>query len=86
MAFLAMQVKDPNKYDCNRIHRMLSYLRNTINLPLTLQVEILSMIHWCLEASLEVHMDFKNHTNRVMKKGNGTVIDIHKEKMINTRR
>eukprot|EP00957_Ditylum_brightwellii_P111673 8517832-Ditylum_brightwellii.AAC.1 len=61
------------------------YLRATINLPLTLEVDGSGVIRWWVDASFAVHQDMKGHTGAVMSLGGGAAYAASVKQKINTR-
>jgi hypothetical protein len=44
----------------------MQYLRNTINLSLTLEADNTKVIKWWIDASFGVHSDMRSHTGGVL--------------------
>ena len=65
--------------------RALIYIRGTLNLPLILRANILSVIKWWVDASFSAHPDYKGHTGAMMSMGSGSTMYIPRKKKINGR-
>ena len=70
--------KNTDEDDCYKILRLLKYLNVKIGLKLTLCVDDLYIVKWCVDASYDVHTDCKGHTGAMMYLGKGN-ISIFKE-------
>ena len=57
--FLTTRVLDPNKDNWGKLRRVLRYLKQNPSLPLILEADNLSLIHWYVDASFAVHADIK---------------------------
>ena len=51
--------------------RELIYIRGTLNLPLIIRANILSVIKWWVDASFAAHPDYKGPTGAMMSMGSG---------------
>ena len=54
VSFLATCVKKPDKYNCEKLKRVLKYLKEMRELKLTLSVGDMSVVKWWLDASYVV--------------------------------
>jgi hypothetical protein len=61
------------------------YLRETANLPLTLEADPTNTIHWWADASFAVHPDMKSHTGAVLSLGRGAVYTMSTRQKLNTK-
>lgn len=53
------RVKAPDKYDYNKLVRVMKYLREKPNLDLTLEAENTHLVKWWVDAAFYVHLDMK---------------------------
>ena len=67
-AFLATCVKCSDEDDWGKVKRVLGYLKYTINMPLVLSADCLTLSRWWVDA---VHHDCKGHTGAGMSFGQG---------------
>jgi hypothetical protein len=51
LSYLTFQVKAPDQDDMKKLIRVFTYIRNTINLPLTIGMNDSSNVHWWVDAS-----------------------------------
>ena len=60
------------------------YIKNTKDLDLMLEANMMSVVHWWVDASFAVHKDFKSHTGATMMLGKGCPISMSSKQKINT--
>ena len=84
ISFLSTRVKEPTEHDWIKLHRMMKFLRDTIDDPLTLTADKLNLIQFSIDASFAVHPDMKSHSGMTMTMGKGTVIASSRKQKINT--
>ena len=85
VAFLTTRVSAPAEDDWGKLRRVLRYLKRNPSLPLVLEADDISLIHWHVDAPFAVHADMKSHTGGTMSIGKGSVIDTSHKQKINTR-
>jgi hypothetical protein len=85
VAFLSTRVKGPDVDDYKKLTRVMRYIRGTINMPLTLEADNMSVIKWWVDASYAVHPDMKSHTGGTMSLGKGTVYNTSTRQKLNTK-
>ena len=73
IAFLCTRVKNPDTDDYKKLCRVIKYLRGTIELPLRLEANSLSIVKWWVDASYTVHPDMKSHTGGIFSMGKGGI-------------
>ena len=73
IAFLSSRVSKPDRNDYKKLSRVISYLRNTINLMLVLSANDSREIQWWVDASHAVHPDMRGHTGGTMSLGGGSI-------------
>ena len=55
IAFLTKRVRKPDKDDCNKLRRLLGYLKQTIKLPLVLRADGVNVLKYWVDASYAAH-------------------------------
>ena len=85
VSFLTTRVSCPDEDDLAKLGRCIRYLRDTIDLQLTLEASDLTKIRWWVDASFAVHQDYKSHTGGVMMIGKGALYAFSNKQRINTR-
>ena len=63
----------PNGDDWNKLIRLFSYLKSTINLVLLLEADDVQELIWYVDVSFGTHSDLKSHTGSVFILGNGAI-------------
>ena len=72
VAFLCKHVRELDEDDWGKLKHLLKYIRGTIYLPLTLEIDHTNIIKWWVDASFAVHPDCKEgHTGAMMSMGHG---------------
>ena len=66
ISFLSTQVRRLDNIDWVNLVRVLIYIRGTLNLPLVLRVNSLSVIKWWDDAYFAAQPDCKGHTGAMM--------------------
>ena len=61
VAFLTTRVQKPDQDDWKKLGRMMKYLRKTLYMALTLEIDDIQIIKWFIDASYVVHEDFRLH-------------------------
>ena len=85
VAFLTTQVKGPDQDDWKKLVRMISYLKGTSKLVLTLEADKINVLKWYIDASYSVHNDMKGHTGGAMTMGKGAIYNRSTKQKINTK-
>ena len=85
VAFLTTRVQEPDVDDWKKLVRMLSYLKYTAELILTLKADDFNIASWFIDASYAVHPDMKGHTGAGMTLGKGAVYSRSTKQKINTK-
>ena len=83
VVFLTTRVKSPDEDNWGKLKRVRKYLNGTRNLKLTLLVDNLVIIRWCVDASYATHNDFKGHTSSMMTMALGAITSFSKKQKIN---
>jgi hypothetical protein len=84
-AFLTTRVRCPDKDDWGKVKRVLGYLKGTLNMPLVLSADSLTMSRWWVDAAYAVHDDCRGHTGAGMSLGQGMVMSYSRKQKINTK-
>jgi hypothetical protein len=63
----------------------MKYLRNTSDMPLTLEINSVQIIKWWVDATFVVHPDMKNHTVGAMTLGKGVIYGTSSRWKLNTK-
>jgi hypothetical protein len=84
VAFLTTRVIKPDVDDYGKLRRVMQYLRNTRELPLTLE-GVHGKVQWWVDASFAVHPDMRSHTGVIMSLGKGTAYSMSTRQKINTK-
>ena len=67
------RVLNLNEEDWNKVKRLLSYLKNTINIVLKLEADDYQELKWYVDASFGTHSDLKSHTGSIFTLGKGVI-------------
>jgi hypothetical protein len=70
-AFLMTQVKPPDEDYWGKVEQTLGYLKSTINMPLILLVDSLTLSQWWVDAAYAVHHNCKGHMGAGTNFGQG---------------
>jgi hypothetical protein len=73
VGFLTTRVKCPDTDDWKKLYRVITYLRGTAELKLTLEVDDAHVIKWWVDAAFGVHNDMRSQTGMTMTIGKGSV-------------
>ena len=85
VAFLCTRVKSPNEQDYKKLGKVISYLKETVHLPLVIGANNNGTLTWNIDASFAVHPDCKSHTGAYLTLGHGSVLSISAKQKINTK-
>ena len=72
ISFLTSRVTKADRADWNKLKRVLQYLQGTIDMPLTLSIDDLSIVKTWVDAAFGVHADMRSHTGGTIMMGKGT--------------
>ena len=70
-----LQAKEP-KQDYKKLGRVISYLTETVHLPLIIGADDSETLIWNIDVSFTVHPDCKSHTGTCLTLGHGRVLSI----------
>jgi len=85
IAFLRTRAQKPTAQDWNKLKRMMTHLRDTQSMVLTLSCDGSSAIKWHIDAAFAVHEDFKSHTGANVAMGHGMIVSSSTKQKMNTR-
>ena len=78
-------MKAPDEDDYKKLCHVMRYLRGTIDMPLTLEANNMSIVKWWVDASFAVHPDMKSHTGGTMTLGKGMIYSASTQQKLNTK-
>ena len=73
IAFLTSRVTKADEDDWKKLKRLLQYLQSTIDMPLTLSIDNMSIIKTWVDASYAIHNDMRSHTGGTIMMGKGAL-------------
>ena len=85
VAFLTTRVQKSDEDDWRKLARLMKYLRKTMYMPLTLEVDDIQIIKWFVDASYGTHGDFRSHTGGCLMLGEGTPVSISRKQKLNSK-
>ncbi len=71
-SFLTSRVMKADRDDWWKLKRVLQYLQGTLDLPMTLSIDELSIVKTWADAAFGVHKDMRGHTGGTIVMGKGT--------------
>jgi len=78
-------VKATDIDDLKKLSRVMRYLREKRDLPLTLKADAVVQAGWWVDASFGIHHDMKSHTGGIMSLGKGAIYATSRRQRLNTR-
>ena len=85
VSYLSTKVKCPYDKDLKKLSKIISYLKNTINICLTLEADDNQELNWYIDSSFGVHKDMKSHTGSVFTIGKGCITSDSTKQKVNAR-
>ena len=85
VAFLCTRVKSPTEQDYKKLGRVISYLEETVHLPLVINADDSRTLTWNINASFAVRPNCKSNTGACLTLGHGSVLSISTKQKINTK-
>lgn len=85
VAFLCTRVKSPTEEDYRKLAKVITYLSETIHLPLVIGSDGSGNMTWNVDASYAVHPDCRSHTGASLTLGNGSVLSLSSKQKVNTK-
>ena len=74
IAFLTSRVSKATTYDWKKLARLLSYIKHTKDLVLTMSAESLNVVKWYVDAVYGVRDDYKSQSGMRMTLGHGVLV------------
>ena len=84
LSFLGKRTSKADEDDWVKLERLLSYLQDTRDLPLTLGIDNLHVIKWWADSSFAVHEDMKSHSGILGSLGRGAIFARSVTQKLNT--
>ena len=81
--FLCTRVKSPIEHDYKKLGSVISYLKETVHLPLVIGADGSGTLTWNINASFAIHLDCKSHTGICLMLGHGNVLSLSLKQKIN---
>ena len=84
LSFLGKRTTRADEDDWTKLERLLSYLQDTKNMPLTLGIDDLQVVKWWADAAFAVHPDMKSHNGILGSLGRGAIFARSVTQRLNT--
>ena len=84
-AFVCTKVSDPDEDDWKKRCRLMSHLKDTLELCPALRADQHNILAWHVDASHATHADGKDHAGATMTMGSGAACNQSTEQRLNTR-
>ena len=84
LSFLGKRVAKATEQDQKKLERILSYLKRTRDLKLTLGVDNLHVVKWWADSAFAVHSDLRSHSGLLGTLGRGAIFSKSSTKKLNT--
>ena len=75
VAFLTTRVMQTDYDDWKKLIRLMSYLKDSKDLVLTLEAADLNILKWYVDASYAAHNDMRGHTGAALTLGKGAIFN-----------
>ena len=85
ISFLTSKFKAPDQHDYKKLVQLLTYFRDSINLPLTLGYDASGIIKWWADAAFGVRTDLKSQSGGTLSLRTGSAISQSKRQSLNTK-
>jgi hypothetical protein len=85
ITFLSSRVKEANEGDWNKLLRVLSFLKGTINDVLKLEADDSNTLTWYIDVVFVVHAYMKSHTGAAFTMGKGAIMSSSTKQKVNSR-
>ena len=77
-------MREPDEDDNKKLGRCIRYLRDNVDIPLTLEINDSGILCWWVDASFAVHLDMKSHMGAAVSLGGGCPFSLSLRQWINT--
>ena len=84
VSFLTTRVREPDEDDYKKLSQSIRYLRDNVDIPLTLEINNSGIICWWVDASFAIHPDMKSRTGVTVSMGGGCPFLLSLRQWINT--
>ena len=84
LSFLGKRTAKADQDDWSKLERLLSYLQDTRNMPLSLGIEGLQVVKWWTDAAFAVNPDMKSHSGILGSLGRGAIFAKSVTQKLNT--
>ena len=84
IGFLGTRVRCSTQEVWIKLKSVLEYLKNTIEMPLTLGMKDTSLVSWWVDTSYGVHLDMESQTGGVMSFGKAAAYSCSRKQKLNT--
>ena len=71
ISYLSTKIIKPFEEDLKKLRKVISYLKNTIDVVLTLEADDTQTLSWYVDSSFGVHKDLRSHTGAYLTLGKG---------------
>jgi hypothetical protein len=85
VSFLTTRVKAPDEDNWKKLVRVLSYLKGTLDLLLTISCKNIDKLTWYVDGSYAIHEDMKGQSGAVLMVGDNVVLTRSSKQKVNTR-
>lgn len=85
ISFLTSRCSSADVQDWKKLRRLLTYLRDTMDMPLILKAESMTVIKWWVDAAYGVRSDYRSQTGATMSFGLGTISNKSAKQNLNTK-
>ena len=85
VTFLATRVKAPDKNNWGKLKRVMTYIKGSLVVNLTLMADSLFVINWWVDVSFSTNKYFRGHTDGMMSLGSGAITNGSWKQKINGR-
>jgi hypothetical protein len=85
VSFMTTRVKNPDVDDWRKVIRVLSYLKGSLDITLTLVCDKIDKLTWFIDGSYASHTDMKGQSGAVLTTGNCSVLFKCSKQKVNTR-
>jgi hypothetical protein len=79
LSYLTCQVKAPDQDDMNKLIRMITYIRNTIELPLTIIINNSEEMKWWIDAFFGTRYELRSQIGATLSLGVGSVYSMKRK-------
>ena len=78
-------MKALTEQDYKKLGKVISYLKETVHLPLVVGADDSDRLTWNIDVSFAFHPDCKSHTGVCLTLGHGSILSISAKQKINTK-